>query len=112
MDITDKQQGLATVISIQGSIDAMTASEVTTYFSRQIGDGKRNIVADLSQVDFMSSAGLRAFLATLKESRRQGGDLHLAAPQPGVERILKMSGFTSILKTFPTVAEAVSGFAA
>jgi anti-anti-sigma regulatory factor len=46
----------------------------------------------------------------LKESRQEGGDLHLAAAQPGVEKILKMSGFTSILKSYPTVAEAVAGF--
>jgi anti-anti-sigma factor len=106
----EQQVGQATVISIAGSIDALTAGEVTSFLSAQVQSGKHHLVADLSQVDFMSSAGLRAILATLKESRQEGGDLHLAAAQPGVEKILKMSGFTSILKSYPTVAEAVAGF--
>jgi anti-anti-sigma regulatory factor len=46
----------------------------------------------------------------LKESRRQGGDLYIAAPGPGVEKILKMSGFTSILKVYPSVQDALAGF--
>lgn len=110
MEIQAEQQEQALVISVAGSIDALTAGEVTRYFSEQIGSGNPQIVADLSQVDFTSSAGLRAFLGALKESRQQGGDLYIAAPQPGVDKILKMSGFTTILKVYPTVEEAVAGF--
>ena len=109
MEFREQHIGQATVISIVGSIDALTAGEVTGFLSAQVQDGKRHLVADLSQVDFMSSAGLRTILATLKESRQGGGDLYIAAAQPGIEKILKMSGFTSILKSYPSVAEAVAG---
>jgi anti-sigma B factor antagonist len=65
----------------------------------------------MNRVDFMSSAGLRAFLGALKESRQRGGDLYIAAPQPGVERILEISGFTTIMKVYPSIQEALEGFA-
>ncbi len=110
MEITAKQIDQTAVVSVVGSIDALTAGEVADFLSAQINQGHKQIVADLSQVDFMSSAGLRSILVTLKESRQQGGDLRLAAAQPGVDKILKMSGFTSILKTFSTVDEAVASF--
>jgi anti-anti-sigma factor len=110
VEIKATRAGQATVISVSGSIDALTAGDVTDFFIQQIGAGNKQVVADLGQVDFMSSAGLRAFLAVLKESRQQGGDLYIAAPQPGVERILDLSGFTTILKTFPSVAEAVAAW--
>lgn len=110
MEITSSKMNHAIVISIEGSIDALTADQVTNYFSERMHEGNIQFVADLTNVDFMSSAGLRAILATLKQSRQQGGDLRLAAAQPGVEKILKMSGFTSILKTYPTVDEAVADF--
>lgn len=58
----------------------------------------------------MSSAGIHAILAALKESRRLSGTLHLAAAQPGVERTLQISEFTSILNMFPTVDQAVNSF--
>lgn len=112
MDISARQVNEATVVTITGSVDALTAGEVTDFLGQQLAADRNKLVADLSQVDFMSSAGLRAILTTLKESRRQGGDLHLAAAQPGVEKILKMSGFTNIIKSFATVDEAVAGFGA
>jgi anti-anti-sigma factor len=69
MEIIAKQFNQTTVVSIVGSIDALTADQVTSFLSAQVGNGHKQIVADLGQVDFMSSAGLRAILTTLKESR-------------------------------------------
>jgi anti-anti-sigma factor len=58
----------------------------------------------------MSSAGLRALLATLKEARHQRGDFRLAAVQDNVRQVLEMSGFTGIFQVFPTVEAAVTSF--
>ncbi len=110
MNITAQQIGETTVVSIVGSIDALTAGEVSGFLNEQIGSGRRQIVGDLGQVEFISSAGLRAILAALKDSRQQGGDLRLAAPRAGIEKTLKMSGFTNIMKFYPTVEEAVTSF--
>lgn len=110
MEISSTQIDHLAVISITGSIDALTADQVTQYFEREFGNGNTRLVVDLSEVDFMSSAGLRALLASLKKSRQSGGDLCLVAPRPDVERILKMSGFTSILTTYPSVDEALADF--
>jgi len=108
MEINMRQEKQLAIVAIIGGVDALTSGEVNSFLSQQIEDGKNRILVDLSQVDFMSSAGLRAILAAFKESRQQGGDLSLAGAQPGVEKILKMSGFTNILKTYPTVAEAIA----
>ena len=110
MDITLNQLDDTTVVSLTGSVDALTAQEVTNFLSSKIAGGQHHLVLDLGRVEFMSSAGLRAILAALKETRQEGGDLRLAAAQPGVEKILKMSGFTNILKTFLSVDEAVDSF--
>jgi anti-sigma B factor antagonist len=110
LEISSKQRDGLTVIAITGSIDALTAHQVTQHFDQELESGNTRLVVDLSGVDFMSSAGLRAMLASLKQSRQAGGDLCLAAPQPDVERILKMSGFTSILKTYASVDEALADF--
>ena len=110
MQITETIQNQTSIVTISGSVDALTSGEVIQYLTNDISAGKKQIVLDLSQVDFMSSAGLRAILVTLKESRKQGGNLYLASAQPGVEKILKMSGFTSIVKTFSSVDAAVAEF--
>jgi anti-sigma B factor antagonist len=105
-----KQQDQTTVVSITGSVDALTAGELTDLLLENIDSQHVRMVVDLGEVDFMSSAGLRAIMTSLKESRKHGGDLRLAAAQPGVEKILKMSGFTSIMKSYSTLDQAVSSF--
>jgi anti-sigma B factor antagonist len=60
---------------------------------------------------YTSSAGLRALLATVKDARSRGGDLRLAAVNPAVRKVLDLSGFTSILKVYDEVDEAVASYA-
>jgi anti-anti-sigma factor len=112
MDILSKEVSDTTVVSLSGSLDGLTSPKVIDYLSRQIAGGERQIILDLSQVDFLSSAGLRVILTALKEVRREGGDLRLAGARSGVEKSLRMAGFTTILKAFSSIDEAVSSFAA
>jgi anti-sigma B factor antagonist len=61
-------------------------------------------------VEYTSSAGLRALLATVKEARIKGGDLRLASVGGSVHRVLELSGFTSILKLYGDVDAAVASY--
>lgn len=112
MDLHLADRGDVTVATISGRIDSMTADRLTEALGAPLKGGRIRLVADFSGVDYTSSAGLRSLLISVKESRRLGGDLRLAALQPEVERVLQIAGFTSILKVYPDVASAVSSFAA
>lgn len=110
MEFSVEQRNQTAVVSVAGSVDALTAGEVTNFLNTQLQAGSSRLVLDLSKVDYVSSAGLRTILATLKEARTKGGDLRLAAIQPNVQKVLQMSGFTSILKTYADVELAVASF--
>jgi anti-anti-sigma factor len=110
MEVTVEQHGPVAVVAVTGNIDAMTSPQLMDAFSEQISAGNVLLVADLSGVDYTSSAGLRALLASLKDSRREGGDFRLAGVRGEVHRVLELAGFTSILKHYPTVEEAVASF--
>jgi anti-sigma B factor antagonist len=112
MDVSSAQRGDVTVVTISGSIDATTAPALAAAFTQEIAGGRIRLVADFAAVAYTSSAGLRALLGALKESRQHGGDFRLAGVRPAVFRVLEMSGFTSILKHFPDVDGAVASFAA
>jgi anti-anti-sigma regulatory factor len=49
-------------------------------------------------------------LGAVKESRSHGGDLRIASANPGIDKVLKMSGFNNIAKVFPSPADAVASF--
>jgi anti-anti-sigma factor len=110
MDVTVDTRNDVSVVAVAGSIDALTAPELSAAFDERVRSGQVRLVADFSGVDYTSSAGLRALLGTMKGARSGGGDLRLAGVRDEVNRVLEMSGFTTILKVFDTVDEAVASF--
>ncbi len=110
MELKHEERGKVTIVSVVGSLDAMTSPQLTEFFTKQLADGRYNLVADLAALDYTSSAGLRVLLNTTKEARQRGGDMRLAATQPNVKKVFELSGFTSILRFFPDVQSAVASF--
>jgi anti-sigma B factor antagonist len=105
------ESGAVTIFRIAGSVDSATAPPLVAAFRKAVGEARIRIVADFSTVDYTSSAGLRALLETVKETRQRGGDLRLASVQPDVWRVLDLAGFTGILKLYGGVEEAAASFA-
>ena len=110
MELSTHSQGNVQVVSVNGSLDALTAPELADAFASELRDGKTQLVADLSSLDYTSSAGLRVLLNSVKDARGKGGDLRLAGVQPGVKKVLDLSGFMSIMKSFADVDAAVASF--
>jgi anti-sigma B factor antagonist len=110
MEFRTKQVNDVCILTLIGSIDAFTAPKLTEMIENQISSGNIKLVADLTDVDYTSSAGLRALLGGIKSTRSRGGDLRLVAVQPDVLKVLNMSGFTSILQLFDTINSALNSF--
>ena len=105
-----KHEDNISIVAVNGEVDALTTPELARAIVDQIADGNVYLVVDLTGVEFMSSAGLRTLLAAVKESRSQGGDLRIASINPGIDKLLKMSGFHNIAKVFTSNADAVASF--
>ncbi len=112
MEITTRAIGTVTEIAIRGSLDGLTAGALMDSLAALVRSGQSHLVVDFSGVDYISSAGLRALLATVKESRQAGGDLRLSGVSADVNRVLELSGFTNILKVFPDSGAAIASFGA
>ena len=112
MEITVSEIDKVTVVAVKGSVDGLNADQLTAAFAAPIQAGRIRLVADFGAVTYTSSAGQRAQLAPVKDCRRLGGDLRIAALQPQVERVLSISGFTSIIKIFNDREGAVESFQA
>ncbi len=110
MQISIAQQDGVTVVAVAGSLDALTADTLGAALQEQVRAGRTRLVASFADLEYTSSAGLRALLATVKQARSRGGDFRLAAVMPPVQKVLDMSGFTSILKMYPDVELAVASF--
>ena len=60
MQIISSEQEDVTILAISGSLDAMTADDVSKQINLAFEQQRNRLVIDLDGVEFMSSAGLRA----------------------------------------------------
>jgi len=109
MKLSEKKNENLIIVSIEGEIDAATGPQLAGFFNEQLSKTK-NLVADFSKVDFISSAGLRVLLGTVKEARRIGGDLRLAKVKEKTYKVFKMSGFIRFLKIYPDLKAAIKSY--
>jgi anti-anti-sigma factor len=105
MDIIESSEGGARVAALRGRLDSATAPAAETRLLEMLAGGDR-VVADLGEVTYVSSAGLRVLLKAAKMARIAGGGFALAAPQPPVREVLEISGFDKILAIHPSRTEA------
>ena len=108
IEITDEKENGVAVCRIRGRLDGATSATADTYLISLAEQTETSgIVLDLSDLDYMSSAGLRVLLMAAKRAKKSSSRLVLAAPREGVQQVLEISGFASILDIHPTRQEAV-----
>ena len=72
--------------------------------------GKHNMVVDMSEVEYISSAGLRALAAVHVRSRAEGGDIKLAGLNERVTRVFNIIGFDLLMSIHDTTGAAIADF--
>ncbi len=108
---THPQHKDISLISVKGFIDTNTAPEFEKTFQAVLGEKKYNLIIDLKDTNYISSAGWGIFVGEIKRIRGQKGNLFLAGMSPEVTEAYELLEFDTILKSFLTVEQAVqNGF--
>jgi anti-sigma B factor antagonist len=110
MELDMKYEKGIGVIRIAGELDAQTAPQLTRFFEEHYSENSVNYVADLQDLAYSSSAGIRIFLGLARNLRQNNGDLRIGGVQPQVDKIFKLSKFDKIVKIFPAVSDAVNSY--
>ena len=110
MEITQRVEGNITVFLPDGRIDTLAADEMDQTLQAAMAGGNHKIVVDMSGVDYISSAGLRALAAVLVKCRDEGGDMKLAALSERVTRVFKIIGFGLLMSLHGTSDAAIADF--
>lgn len=98
------------VIKVGGYIDTTTSAELEHALEGLLKAGMNDIIIDLGNVDYISSAGWGIFISEIKGIRERGGDLKLVRMIPDVYEVFELLEFHYILKAFDTIEEAVHDF--
>jgi anti-sigma B factor antagonist len=111
MEITTKEFKHCHLLAVEGRVDSATAPQFGQKLDGLIADGVFKIVIDMEKLEFMSSAGFRALLATQRQCKRYNrGEILLASVPVRIREALELAGFTELFKIYPEPLEAVGSF--
>ena len=96
-------------MNVRGRIDSMTSSRIQGEFADLIQKGNRSIVADLTDVNYISSAGLRVFLVVQKQLKKAGGEIILCGLSPAVMSIFETACLLSFFRVGFSKEEIMAG---
>lgn len=95
MNIEFKREENRLTAAVKGRIDTNSAPDAETQITEQL-DGVDSLVLDFSEVDYISSAGLRVLLVLHKQMAPRGG-MKLIHVNETVHEVLDITGFLDIL---------------
>lgn len=95
MDITKTQENNLMTLSLSGRLDTLTAPELGTVIDALTPDVKE-LVLDMGELEYVSSAGLRVILSAHKKMSKQGA-MKLIHLSEAVHEVFDITGFSSIL---------------
>ena len=95
MTIHQSREADKIILTIEGRLDTMTAPELEKTMD-DILDGVSELVLDMTQLEYVSSAGLRVLLKAQKQMDRQG-KMALTGVNESVMEVFEITGFADIL---------------
>jgi stage II sporulation protein AA (anti-sigma F factor antagonist) len=93
------------VVALAGKLDAGSQSAAERYLESIVAEGSTRVVLDCTELEFISSAGIRALLFLVKRVKPIGGAVSVCAARPHVRQMLEFTGLKSILSISGTVEE-------
>ena len=101
---------VAYVITVSGRVDSSNANELDTLLQQLLEDGHYKLVLELSDIDYMSSAGLRAIISALRAAKKKRGDVYIAATSERVSEVFTLAGLNPLFQMFDDADTAVASF--
>lgn len=106
LEISSSHLNTSLVVAMKGRIDASSAKELEQQCLSFIAAGHQQLIFDFSQVDYISSAGLRVVLLIGKQLGANAGTLKLCAMNEIILNVFEISGFSKLFTIYSTVDEA------
>lgn len=112
MQITKVQRGEVVEVRITGRLDGYWAEHLSTGLADVVREGGHQIRVNLSDVSFLSSAGIRVLVQCFKQLRAIDGSLAVCQPSQHVSEVLKLAGLHDLLVSTDDAAPAAVSAAA
>jgi anti-sigma B factor antagonist len=110
LELSEKKANDISILNFSGRLDAYSAGDIEKKLDSLIESGNIKLVLNLEKMEYISSSGLRVFLAQLKKVRKQQGDIKLACMKPYIKEVFDIAGFTQLFNIFENEDNAIKNF--
>ncbi|HMA75680.1 MAG TPA: STAS domain-containing protein [Candidatus Krumholzibacteriaceae bacterium] len=100
----------STILKLFGLIDSATSFYLESKLDELIVAERVRLVIDLTEVDYISSAGWGIFVSEIKGLREKGGDIKLAGMTPEVRDVFELLEFDTLLTPYESATDALMAF--
>ena len=98
------------IVYLKGYLDAHTAPEFENALQDLVDEDRVRIIVNLSELSYISSAGLGVFMGFIEDIRSKKGDIKMAEPNEKVFRVFDLLGFPVLYEIFKEEAEAIEKY--
>ena len=105
MDMRALDQGIP-IIELEGEVDVYTAPQLKQQVIGVLESGARELVIDLTKVDYLDSTALGVLIGGLKRMREVDGNVTLVCPGPRIRRVFEITGLDKIFDIYNTQEDA------
>jgi anti-anti-sigma factor len=110
MDIQTMEYKRCIVVKTSGRIDGSNAPQLRDALKQITDKDWYNIILDMSDVNFMASAGWWVLIDTQKTCKPKGGEIALVSVEKGIRDSLNLVGMSNYFSIFDDVTSAVGSF--
>jgi anti-sigma B factor antagonist len=103
-----RQSDEVTIVDVGGRFDAASAPAVRDRLHQLIEEGHSRLLLNLSEMEFIDSAGLGALVSCLRRAAADGGDLRLAEVPAFCRSIFELTRLTRVFNVGESEAQAVA----
>ena len=91
MSLKTRKEDKSIVVYLEGRMDVHLSAEIENELNKIISeDSRSNVILDLSKVEYMSSSGLRIFVATMRQLKETGRSLKLCSLNYAVKKVFEV----------------------
>ena len=108
MDIRTEHVGGVQVVTAEGRLDGIYSSAFANQVGELLTEANPKVLIDFTDIDYVSSAGLRALLMLVKKAKASGSVFALCGVNDQVREVLAISGFAEIVSVHGGRAEGIT----
>lgn len=96
----------APIVELEGEVDVYTAPQLKQQMISLLESGARDMVVDLTKVEYLDSTALGVLIGGLKRMRERDGNLSLICPSARIRRVFEITGLDKIFNIYNSESEA------